>query len=81
MCIYICIYIYIYIYIYIHIYIYTHTHTHTHKLLVHTNLKRQILSDICKIGKLQHMEFIEIARALSSDIYQATSIRSRLKTM
>ena len=34
-----------------------------------------------KLGDLQYMEYIEIARALSSDICQATAIRSRLKIM
>ena len=30
------------------------------KLLVHMNLKRQILRDICKIMKLQYVGFNEI---------------------
>ena len=39
------------------------------------------IRDICKIRRLQYGEFIEIIRALSSDICQATAIRSHLKTM
>ena len=39
----------------------------------------RILRDICKIGRLQYIDFIETTKALSSDICQATSIRSLLK--
>ena len=40
-----------------------------------------MLREIYKIERLQYMEFIEIARALSYEICQATAIKSRLKTM
>ena len=39
--------------LYIYIYIY--------ELLVHANLKRQIVRDICKVRRLQYEIFIEIA--------------------
>ena len=49
--------------------------------MVQANLKRQILGDICKIRRLQYVKFIEITRALSSEIFQATAFRSHLKTI